>query len=263
MQVLCPVCGIKVDANLLPKTSEGLTIIAIDHGSHVVIVKYDQFNMIRDFNIYFWDDDNNLENGVKLRCNHCGVENKIDVYDHPNEFVFNHLDHVFFVNLISEDLIIPEIIPLIKVEKFNKSINPLSILLKNMDYDQLASIIVEGIYGHNNIQAPDIILGFVKELYKRIGLNEKNLKPGDLRVLDDDDIEFFIKLIEKNEIDLDVLLDKLKASIKLINKLVKMIYKLEKNDFDSKAYVELINLLKRKKLYKIVTTKLKEKYEIS
>ena len=248
-QVTCPICGKLINVKELPLPSDTINTVAVDHVDHVVIIKYDKYGVIRDFFALEWSESR--VEGVEVTCPKCGRIEKISENQFPIEVVYKHEDHVLLVNVLSEDLLLTEVYPLIKL-KLATGADVVTVLLDKVGVVGLAKIILAGFYNADKITVPEDVIEYVKQLYEALDLDILHVEPGEIPSFPEEEIIFFENLINRNLKNPNSLLNKLKAAIKLLRKIKRMVLdSYEKNKY-TPAYIELINLLKRKKIYTVL-----------
>ncbi len=257
--VICPVCGKEISSRDLPVPDDTIKVIGLDHGDHLIVIKYDKFGVIRDYTVYNWVKSS--ENGIEVECPLCGKKEKIEINETPIEFAFNHGDHVLLINVIGEDIIIPETIPLVTLKSKEEEISVEEILEK-LGSDGLATVIVLGMSNSETIRAPTGYKESIKILLEKIGLNNVNVKEGKLELLPEEEITFMKNLIDKNKKKSSSLVTKLATAVKLLKKIENLIYESHKNGNLDASYLQLIELLKRKDAYGLLSRIMKKKYNI-
>jgi len=159
-KIVCPICNSSIDNTNLPKTENGIDIIAIDHNDHVLIIKYDNTKLVREITAKKLYEENPSQK--HLECPKCKNQIPIPIIsEHPTEITYKHDDHIAVIYVLGEDIYIVDSIKLIKIEKeTEKASNKLNKITSN---DILAYILTEIAAGNNHIKIPK---QFNPEIYK-------------------------------------------------------------------------------------------------
>ncbi|MGQ4892825.1 MAG: hypothetical protein ACP6IP_10120 [Candidatus Njordarchaeia archaeon] len=253
--IKCPVCGATISYEDLPALEEDIGLVAVDHGDHIVVVKYDANGFIRDFSVYPTGVDNVGKTSEK--CPVCGREILVPlVNDYPSEFLYNHGDHVVVLYMFDTDLYTVNSIPLVKAESLMKK-TFITKLIRMIGVDRLSMILTHVVLRDvEKVHAPKESILLIKNLFEELNIHDIEIEPGEIDFLPADFYIFFKKIIENNMSNPDVLIDKIKSGIQLVEKISELILSMKKKLIYIDALKDLMDVLKRKKLYLIVIRKL-------
>ena len=253
--IKCPICGTEINYSDLPVPKDDIALVAVDHGDHIVVVKYDQNGFIRDFSVYPVGVDNAGKTVEK--CPICGKDILIPLAnEYPSEFLYNHGDHVVVLYMFDTDLYTINTIPLVKAREspgkifVNKLINIIGI-------ESLSSILAHVALGDLEvIHAPKEAIPLLGTLFEKIDISHVHIEPGEIDFLPPDFYRFFQKIIENHIGNPEALIDKLRSGILLIEKVADLINSVMQKAYYIDPVKDLLGTLKRKGLDLLVIRKL-------
>ncbi len=253
--VNCPVCGEEITPDELPEPKEDLNSVAINHGDHIAVVKYDKNKRIISVSAY---PISITEEGAAVEiCPICEREIPIPaVREYPTELVYNHVDHVVIVYLYDPDLYTLETMPLITVTKPPKK-ELMKAIIDFIGVQNLANIVARVAVGEKTVKYPHKSgIKLLNEMFEKMGLDEIKVEEGEVEYLPEDFYIFFQKIIENNIRVPDILISKLLGGITLVSKLSNLINSLYKRGLSDEQLKEFVDMLKKKDLYLLIIRRL-------
>ena len=256
--IKCPICKKEIKYEDLPRLDGDIGKVAINHGTHIIIVKYDKHGYIRSSETYrilkhFYEGGNYFSES----CPKCGIEVPImKINSFPYEYAVLHRDHAVVVYIVDKEIYFLETYPLIDIEsKYSDS--SFKRLFDELGEKGLATLLsLIAIDTGNDIYIPSSCMDAVNRLLESLGRSEIKLIPGGLKSINKEELAFFLRLIRFYRDNLWELENKVKATIILIDKITATlkILIIKKRKFPE--IYHLIDILKRKELWGIVKHKL-------
>ncbi len=257
-EISCPTCGKSIRLEDLPEPSEFMSKVAVHHGDHVVLVKYDRFDYIRAVEPVPFKVLKESDSVVNVEsCPICGSEVRVvrePIY--PAEYAYNHGDHVVIVNLLEDDLYFIEAYPLIEVSMAMRE-SPFIRILNQLGPDGLAMLIAKILMvKKGDLIVPRGTVEPVKEILKELDYVEINVREGDFKEIDESYYRFFGKIIRihaKNSMKLE---EKIKSAILLIEKVEKLLKASIEKGGKNKGLKEFLKKLEKKGILELVKYRL-------
>ncbi|MGQ4891451.1 MAG: hypothetical protein ACP6IP_03080 [Candidatus Njordarchaeia archaeon] len=253
-EILCEKCGRLVRYKDLPKLTKDVATVAIDHGDHFLLVKYDKYGIVRGADIY---DKTHGEGeiAVEVTCPRCGKKEKVYGNSLPFQLAIDHGEHALVINVIDVGLHLLDTYPIVKIvgRGIEEDVNW---ILNRLGVEKFASLLADLVlFEKKRVFVPKSIIQNVENLFSYLGFPSAVIAPGMVAIQDERYMDYFKKILEFREGRLD--LEKLKRSMYLLKALAQTIV----NKLDNKNEVRnILENMKNSEVFDIVIISIKNNY---